>query len=83
MSDERIPVGTHVRYHGEEWIIRAHNDLARHTKLFPAVESEYWQKQFPDGIGYELWPLDVLYKFGNRCYSRTYVRRRSFEVIDD
>jgi hypothetical protein len=71
---EPVPVGTRVRYDGGEWIVRGHLD--------PRVSDlEHLAAEYPDGTGYELWPAGVLYKFGNRCYSRIFVRRASFEVI--
>jgi hypothetical protein len=82
---DRVPVGARVRYHGSagrhgEYIIQGYNDLAgHHPKLPPEVEAE----AYPDGIAYELWPVGVLMKFGNRDQAVYFVRRASFDLAAD
>lgn len=81
MADDKVPVGTRVQYHGTaqphgEYIVRGYNDLSERRDL-PAEEIE---KHWPDGISYELWPVGVPVKFGNRERSACFVRRASFDV---
>ena len=35
---------------------------------------------YPDGVAYDLWPLGVPRRFGNRDQGVYYVRRTSFRV---
>ena len=81
--DHPVPVeiGTRVLYHDRVHVVRGHGTLADHPypKLFGPGD---WEQDFPDGVGYELWPEDVPFKFGNRDKATYFVRRTSFTVLD-
>ena len=75
------PVGTIVTYHGSHsrdpsrhWIIRGHAE--------PRDGLKDYAVNYPDGVAYMIWPVDVMYKFGNRCYSVVQVRRISLKIVD-
>lgn len=74
-----VPVGTRVLYHGRAAVIRAHNNPEQRQDL-PA---DVIAREYPDGTGYELWPEEVPFKFGNRDLATYYVRRKSFTVITE
>ncbi len=78
-----IPLGTHVRYHGAEYVIRNYNDPAEHRDARIRGNPELIAAEYPDGTGYELWPAGISYKFGNRDYATCWVRRRSFEILEN
>lgn len=81
---EALEVGTIVRYHGSirsyhgeyEIIGRTDPDYLRSVKG-DAVANEY----YPDGLAYELWPVGVEKKFGNRELSLYHVRPGSITVV--
>jgi hypothetical protein len=78
-------VGTKVRYSGSiesyhgEYEVTGYSDLSLRRDLPPEVIDEHW----PDGIAYELWPIGVPRKFGNRHLSLHCVRRKNLSVIED
>ena len=86
MSDERIPVGTKVRYHGSvdychgEYNIIGYSNFDRRPAIFtPEVIAEH----YPGGVAYELLPVGVPVKFGEiRNKAISFVRRESFTVIE-
>jgi hypothetical protein len=83
-NQEKIATGTRVRYHGSaaphgDYVIRGYSDLSARADLPPeAIETGY-----PGGVAYELWPPGVSVKFGNRDQAIYFVRRASFDVLDD
>jgi hypothetical protein len=88
MSDERIPVGTKVRYHGSheylhgEYTVLGYSDFADRSFIFtPEVIAEH----YPDGFAYDIWPVGVPYKFGNvrDGYGLHFVRHKNLTVIED
>lgn len=74
-----VPVSSRVSYRGGIWVVRAYNDLTQRQDLTP----QEIEQHYPDGVGYELWPEDVPYKFGERSHAMYYVRRSSFEVLEE
>lgn len=75
-----VAVGTRVLYHGRVHVVRGHDDPAQHPdKRVREVAAE----NYPDGTGYELWPEDVSFKFGNRHLATYFVRRTSFTVLGE
>ena len=76
---EKVPAGTRVLYHGQVHVVRGYNDLSLRTDLPPEAVTE----GYPDGTAYELWPEDVPFKFGNREQATYFVRRTSFEPVED
>lgn len=83
-SNEIVPNGTKVRYHGSldymhgEYTVVGPYDLTLRSDLTPEKRAEH----YPDGVAYELWPVGVPIKFGNRDQALYSVRRQSFTVID-
>jgi hypothetical protein len=93
-----LAVGTVVTYHGSlsvnpdrKWVVRGHNDpktMFRTQELAGAVAESNMDAEtllgntYPDGVAYEIWPKDVLYKFGNRCHSVYRVRRDSLTPVE-
>lgn len=70
MSDERIPNGTRVQYHG------SHTDL----------HGEYIVRNYYPYAGedvYDIWPASLPYKWGFRDQAIYAVRRPSITVIED
>ena len=81
---EPLEIGTIVRYHGSirsyhgEYEIVGLTDLDYlHAVKGNAVANEY----YPDGLAYELWPVGVEKKFGNRGLSLYHVRPGSITVV--
>ena len=93
-GDPPLPVGTEVDYQGSVqqgvWKVIAHTDPADHPDL------RYWQakhpeaaeeleaefvENYPDGVGYSIWPVAVPYKFGLRHLEVRSARRTSLRVI--
>jgi hypothetical protein len=81
----KVPVGTRVRYHGSvrhlrgEYEVIGYSDLSTRHDLPEEAIAEHW----PDGIAYELWPVGVEFKFGNRDQAVYFVRRASFTVLEE
>jgi hypothetical protein len=85
VMDERIPIGTHVKYHGSctdrhgEYRITAYSDFGVREHIFtPEVIAEH----FPSGIAYDLWPIGVPHKFCERDKAIFFVRRESITPIE-
>ncbi|MEV6401081.1 hypothetical protein AB0M39_40965 [Streptomyces sp. NPDC051907] len=83
-GDEPVPVGTVVRYTGSrahgEYEITEHRDPAEHPRArLPLSDSA--RAAYPDGTAYDLWPVGVERKFGNRDRAVYYARRTSFTVV--
>jgi hypothetical protein len=77
-GDSPVPVGAVVSYEGSYWRIVAHHDPQDHPDL-PEGDHDL-AEVYPDGVAYDLWPVSLPQKFGNRNYARYFVRRDSFYV---
>lgn len=87
---EPIPVGTRVLYHGSHtslhsktrtWIVRGHMTPETHPQ-FSRWKPDMAGEHYPDGVGYEIWPEDIPYKFGMRDHSLVWVRRASITPVE-
>lgn len=71
-GDAPVPVDSTVEYEGRDWKVFQHQSP---RKSVPEPEVNY-----PDGVAYALWPVDVPLGLDNGSQMRTQVRRRSFRV---
>lgn len=84
MELERIPVGTVVRYHGSlkslhgEYTVTAHSNFEDHAYYRRSEIRAY----YPDDEAYDLWPVGVPMKFGNRDKAIYFCRRASITVVE-
>jgi hypothetical protein len=84
-TDDKIPVGSRVRYHGSisrmhgAYLVTGYSDLSLRKDLSQEQISEHW----PDGVAYDLWPEGVPEKFCNRDRALYYIHRRSFTVLTE
>lgn len=82
-GDEPVPVGAVVAYFGSlkhgEYTIIEHLDPAAHPTNPPDPATA--AVVYPDGVAYDLWPVGMELKFGNRAYAVGYARRTSFTVV--
>lgn len=83
-----IPVGALVDYHGGithmhgRYEVVGHSDMeARAMQV--GLTSEEMDLHYPDGVGYELWPVGVEKRFGNRDQSLHFVRPVSVTEVSD
>lgn len=82
---DKLEVGTKVRYHGSidymhgeyEIIGVVDPDYHRAVKGDAVVDAYY-----PGDEAYDLWPVGVPRKFGNRDRSLSFVRRASITVLE-
>lgn len=71
-----------IRGHGNPVEMFAPQELAQAVAASNVEDAEtLLANTYPDGVAYEIWPADVLYKFGNRCYSVVRVRRDSITPL--
>lgn len=80
-GDQPVPVGTWVFYQGSRkpgvYRVLGHMDPA----LYPDFPAGYGQEElFPDGQGYELWPVGVPVTPGNAHLGALWARRTSFRI---
>lgn len=77
-----VPVGAVVEYFGSHaqgrYEITSHQHLQAHPHK---EEGESWSTAYPDGVAYDIWPVGVPRRFGNRDRAVYWVRRTSFRVI--
>jgi hypothetical protein len=81
MTTTRYPKGTIVQYHGSKSYMHGYYFVSGYYDvevLRPDLTAEEKDKYYPDGEAYELWPLDMPFKFGNRENGLFSVRRGSF-----
>jgi hypothetical protein len=82
-GDGPVPIGALIEYFGSEghgrYRITKHDSPDDHPyrQFMPEDIAEF----YPDGVAYELWPVGVPRKFGNRDRAVYYVRRKSFRVL--
>jgi hypothetical protein len=72
-----IPVGTRVRFRNRDFTVTGYGDVTLRKDL-PA---EAVREAYPAGEAYELWPVGVPHKFGERGGSWSCVRRQSLTPI--
>jgi hypothetical protein len=84
-----LAIGTVVDYtgslsdgSGRQYIVRGHSTPREAAKAYPQIPEELLGEAYPDGVAYEIWPADMLYKFGNRCHSVYRVRRDSLTPVE-
>lgn len=80
LGDPPVNTGTVVRYHGSSgapglYEVLDHRPVPDADKV-PGDPAEH----YPDGVSYDLWPVGVVHRFGNRHLAVYQVRRRSFTV---
>jgi hypothetical protein len=79
-----LPIGTKVNYHG------SYKTLHGEYIIWGVIDSEALRhlrrghfEEYIDGVGYEIWPSNVLHKWGNREQAIHYVRRGSITPVYD
>jgi hypothetical protein len=72
-GDPPVPNGTIVNYFGR----------LRHGvyEIIAYTEARNFPERCPDGVAYDLWPVGVPRKFGNRGRAVYNVRRTSFAIV--
>lgn len=84
-GDKPVPVGTIVEYFGSQehgtYKIDDVRDPGNHP--YRRYKNSGTTPFYPDGVAYDLWPVGVTKKFGNRDRAILYVRRTSFRVHQD
>lgn len=76
-GDTPIPIGAVVQYHGS----LSHGLYTVTARLKPLSCGQEMAQHYPDGVAYEIWPVGVEKKFGNRYLAVYNVRRTSFTVV--
>lgn len=81
-GDKPVPLGAIVDYfgsqtHGRYEIVDVH-DPGNHP--YRAYKGSEHVPFYPDGVAYDLWPVGVERRFGNRDRAVYYVRRTSFRI---
>lgn len=84
-GDGPVPVGAVIEYFGSHApgryeIIEHHNDLTKHPTM-GSIPAGYLLTAYPDGVAYDIWPVGVPKKFGNRDRAVYWVRRTSFRIV--
>ena len=84
-GDEPLTVGTVVQYtgshaHGRYEITDVHDDLTKYPRARLPLSAAFLAA-YPDGHAYDLWPVGVERRFGNRDRAVYWVRRTSLAVV--
>lgn len=84
-GDEPVGEGTLVDYfgsqeHGRYKIVEVH-DPSDHP--YQKLTEGDIKRFYSDGVAYDLWPVGVPRKFGNRDQGVYYVRRTSFRIHEE
>lgn len=82
-GDGPLPVGTSVTYFGS--LVHGEYEIVGHTSPEdypePLPREIRIAEAYPDGVAYDLWPLDVPKKFGNRHMGVHWARRTSMRWL--
>lgn len=81
-GDKPVEEGAVVEYfgsqpHGRYKIVEVHDPEDHPYRMYHVGDMNAY---YPDGVAYDLWPLGVPRRFGNRDQGVYYVRRTSFRV---
>lgn len=81
-GDDPVEVGTLVDYfasqgHGRYRVTDVHDPGDHPYRMY---HSGNMAAYYPDGVAYDIWPVGVPRKFGNRDQGAYYVRRTSFRI---
>lgn len=81
---EFIPVGTLVRYNGSIESMRGEYTVVAHSDLdsSPYYQQPEIREHYPNDEAYDIWPVGVPVKYGNRGQAIFFVRRQSITVVE-
>lgn len=92
-KQEPIPVGTIVNYHGSigsyhgVYEVTEHHTMTELKTIRPDIAyrkgnevDSYLAEKFTDGVSYDLWPVGVEKKYGNRGQALYGARRGSISL---
>lgn len=84
---EPYKIGTVVRYRGSKEHMHGEYRVTGHgTPGRPGASEVYTVEElagyYPDGVSYDLWPVGVPHKFGERDKALYYVRRESITPVE-
>lgn len=84
--NDKLPVGTKVRYHGSITFMHGEYTVIGYTDpdfLVLRVGNAPVENYYPGSVGYELWPVGVPRKFCERDRALHCVRRESITPVED
>lgn len=83
-GDDPVPMGTLVEYFGSQGrgrykIVEVHDPGDHPYRMYHDGDTDAY---YPDGVAYDIWPVGVPHKFGNRDQGVYFVRRSSFRIYE-